>query len=179
MPTFRLPILGFATNPDASGDVFFEPATIKATNDFFQGLVLVFNDSSNDDELFGRFAVPQNYVGSANVVIVWTTTATTGDVELGFAYRAVGGNDAESLDQATAQESLCQETMIRRLVPRMSGWSLLSRSQMGTSQLGILCSLFLAEKGRTLVIRWLLPYGSMSSSLNTTTSNHGSAFCCS
>jgi len=106
MATHRIPILGPATLPDASGDVFFEPVTIKATNDFFKGLVLVFNDSGNDDECFGRFHVPQNYVGSANLVIVWTTTAITGDVEWGFAYRAVGGNDTESLDQATAQESL-------------------------------------------------------------------------
>ncbi len=106
MATHRIPILGHATLPDTSGDVFFEPAVVKATNDFFQSLVLVFNDSGADDELFGRFEVPQNYVGTANLVIVWTTTATTGDVEWGFAYRAVGGNDAESLDQATAQESL-------------------------------------------------------------------------
>lgn len=106
MATHRLPILGFATKPDASGDVFFEPASVKGTNDFFDGLVLVFNDSGNDDELFGRFQVPQNYSGSAKLVIVWTTTATSGDVEWGIAYRAVGGNDTESLDQATAQEAL-------------------------------------------------------------------------
>lgn len=106
MATHRLPILGWATNPDSSGDVYFEPADIKGTNDFFKGMVLVFNDTSNDDEVFGRFTVPQNYVDTANLVIIWTTTATTGDVEFGFAYRAVGGNDAESLDQSSAQESL-------------------------------------------------------------------------
>lgn len=106
MATHRLPILGWATKPDASGDVFFEPASVKGTNDFFDAMVLVFNDSGNDDECYGRFHVPQNYVGTAKLVIVWTTTATSGDVEFGFAYRAVGGNDSESLDQATAQESL-------------------------------------------------------------------------
>lgn len=106
MATHRVEIYGWATKPDSSGDVFFEPATVKGTNDFFQGLVLVFNDSGNDDEIWGRFTVPQNYNNTANLVIIWTTTATTGDVEWGFAYRAVGGNDAESLDQASAQESL-------------------------------------------------------------------------
>lgn len=106
MATRRIPILGWATLPGAGGDVFFEPATIKASNDFFKGLVLVFNDSGADDEIFGRFNVPKEYVGTAKIVIVWTTTAITGDVEWGFAYRAVGGNDVESLDQATAQESL-------------------------------------------------------------------------
>lgn len=106
MATHRIEIFGWPTKPDSSGDVFFEPASIKGTNDFFDGMVLVFNDSGADDEISGRFTVPQNYVGTANLVAVWTTTATTGDWEIGFAYRAVGGNDAESLDQATAQESL-------------------------------------------------------------------------
>lgn len=106
MATQRLPILGWATKPDNSGDVFIEPQSIKGTNDFFDGLVLIFNDSGNDDEVNFRFTVPQGYVDGANLVIVWTTTATSGDWEAGIAYRAVGGSDTESLDQATAQESL-------------------------------------------------------------------------
>jgi len=80
MATHRIPILGWATRPDTSGDVFMEPATIKGTNDFFQGFVWVFNDSGNDDELYGRFTVPQNYVGTAAIIVVWTSTATSGDV---------------------------------------------------------------------------------------------------
>lgn len=106
MATHRIPIIGWDSLPDASGDVFFESATIKATNDFFKQLDLIFNDSGNDDELFGSFVVPQNYVGSANLVVDWTTTAIIGDVEFGFAARSISGNDAESYDQATADESL-------------------------------------------------------------------------
>lgn len=106
MATHRIPILGFSSRPDTSGDVFFEPASVKGTNDFFREIVLVFNDSGADDELYGSFQVPQNYSGTAKITIIWTTTATSGDVEWGFAYRAVGGNDTESLDQTTAQESL-------------------------------------------------------------------------
>ena len=106
MSTHRIPIIGWDAVPDASGDVFIEAVVTKWTNDFFKHLLLIFNDSGNDDELFGSFGVPQNYVGSANLVVVWSSTAITGDWEIGFAYRAVGGNDAESLDQATAQEAL-------------------------------------------------------------------------
>lgn len=106
MATHRIPIISWSSIPDTSGDVFFEPYTVKATNDFFKHLVLIFNDSGNDDEFFSTFEVPQNYSSAANLVVIWTSTATSGDVEFGFAYRAVGGNDAESLDQATAQESL-------------------------------------------------------------------------
>ncbi len=108
MATHRVSLLGPHTLPDDSGDVFWEPAQVKTTNDFFKHGNWILNNSGNDDELFGVLSgdVPQNYVGNASLIIVWTTTATSGDVEFGFAYRAVGGNDAESLDQSSAQESL-------------------------------------------------------------------------
>jgi hypothetical protein len=105
MATHRISILGANTTPDSSGDVFFEPYPIKATNDFWNYLVAVFNDTATKNGLHGSFAVPQNYVGSASLVIVWTATATTGVVVWDVDYRAIGGNDTESLDQATAQES--------------------------------------------------------------------------
>jgi hypothetical protein len=105
MAVFRIPINGNIF-PDSSGDVFIEPYTVKATNDNWAYPVIVFNDTADKIGLDGVFHVPQNYVGSANLVIVWTSTATSGDVEFDFDYRAVGGNDTESLDQATAQESV-------------------------------------------------------------------------
>ena len=108
MATHRLPILGFSTVPDDSGDVFFEPYSVKATNDLWEYLVLVFNDSGTRIGIRGKFNVPKNYVGSANIIIQWTATATSGDWEADFDYRAVGGNDTESLDQATTQESVNQ-----------------------------------------------------------------------
>ena len=106
MATHRIPILGWSTVPDTGGDVFFEPYTVKATNDVWGYLVTVFNDTAARDGLRGRFDVPVNYVGTANLIVVWTTTATTGDVEWDFDYRAVGGNDAESLDQSGTQETV-------------------------------------------------------------------------
>lgn len=108
MATHRISILGASTVPDTGGDVFFEPYTIKATNDVWGYLVVVFNDTSARDGLQGSFDVPQNYIGSANIIVHWTSTATTGDVEWDFDYRAVGGNDTESLDQSGTQESVNQ-----------------------------------------------------------------------
>jgi len=106
MATIRIPILGFTTRPDTSGDVFFEFNSIKGTNDFFKELVLVYNDTAAKDSIYGSFEVPQDYVGSAKFVVSWKTTATSGDVEWDMDYRSVA--DGESLDQATAQESLNQ-----------------------------------------------------------------------
>ena len=106
MATHRIPILGWSTVPESTGNVFFEPYSTKATNDLWEYLVCVFTDTATRDGLRGRFDVPQNYVDTANLIVVWTSTATSGDVEWDFDYRAVGGNDTESLDQATAQETV-------------------------------------------------------------------------
>lgn len=106
MATHRLPILGHGTVPDGSGSVFFEPFTVKATNDVWGRLVGVFNDTSTRIGLRGGFAVPTNYVGTPSIIVVWTTTATTNDVVWDFDYRAVGGDDTESLDQTGTQETV-------------------------------------------------------------------------
>jgi hypothetical protein len=106
--THRIPILGYKTIPDTSGNVFFEPYDVKATNDVWDYLVAVFNDTATRIGLHGSFDVPQNFVGSAKIIIHWTTTATSGDGEFDFDYRAIGGDDTESLDQAGTQESVNQ-----------------------------------------------------------------------
>jgi hypothetical protein len=108
MATHRISILGPGTVPDDSGDVFFESYTVKATNDQWGHLVCVFNDSGTRIGLQGHFNVPKNYVGTASIIVVWTATATSGDVEWDFDYRAVGGNDTESLDQSGTQQSVNQ-----------------------------------------------------------------------
>ncbi len=106
MATHRISMLNGFSMPDTSGEVYLEPYVINATNDFWSPLIWIFEDGSTKTGLHGIFTVPQNYVDTANLVIIWTTTATSGDVEWDFDYRAVGGNDAESLDQATAQEAI-------------------------------------------------------------------------
>ena len=106
MSIHRIPILGWSTIPDSSGNVFFEPYGIKATNDVWNRLVCIFNDTATRIGIHGGFTIPKNYVGSAKLAIVWTATAITGDVEWDFDYRAVGGDDIESLDQVGTQESV-------------------------------------------------------------------------
>ncbi len=103
MATFRMSIMG-ALAPDSTGNAFFEPYAIKASNDTFQHLVAILNDAASDCGFYGTFNVPKNYVGTAKIIPVWTSTATSGNAEFGFAYRAIGGDDAESLDQASFQE---------------------------------------------------------------------------
>jgi len=106
MATVRIPILGHAIVPDTSGEVYIESYDVKATNDVWDRLVIIFDDSAARVGLHGGFVVPKDYVDSANLIIVWTSTATAGDVAWDFDYRAVGGDDTESLDQSGTQESV-------------------------------------------------------------------------
>lgn len=105
MATHRIMILGPNTLPDQSGNVFYEPYSLKATNDFWKHGIFIFNDTATKDSLYGAFLIPVNYVGTAKIYAYWTSTATSGNVVWEFAYRAIAGDDAESLDQATAIES--------------------------------------------------------------------------
>jgi len=83
-----------------------EPYNIKATNDVWDRLVLIFADTSTRIGLAGGFTIPKNYVGAPKIIVVWTTTAVSGDVVWDMDYRAVGGDDTESLDQTGNQESV-------------------------------------------------------------------------
>ena len=125
MATHQLSILGVNTLPDTSGSVFLEPYTIKATNDLWAMLVAIFNDTATDLFLSGQFVVPQNYVGSAAVIPVWTSTATTGNVVWGFEYRTIAGDDSASMDQATSEQDstvtdAAPTAAHRRLTPTIS-----------------------------------------------------------
>lgn len=106
MATHQIWIPAAGLTPDTSGNVFSEPYSIKATNDIFPFNVLIFNDTSTRLGAYGTFHVPQNYVGTPKIYPVWSSTAITGNVVWDVDYRAVGGDDAESMDQATAQEAL-------------------------------------------------------------------------
>lgn len=106
MTTHIIPILGVNTIPDTSGSVYLEPYDLKATNDVWKFLVFIFADTSTRIGLRGLFRVPENYVGTAKIIVEWTATVTTGNCVWDFDYRAVGGNDTESMDQAGTQESV-------------------------------------------------------------------------
>ncbi len=104
MSVHRIPIIGFSSIPDASGNVWPEPATIKQTTAPWRGLQYIFKDTSTKDGLHGRFMVPKNFVGTAKLCLVWAVNATTGNARWVFEYRAIA--DTESFNQAGNQESV-------------------------------------------------------------------------
>lgn len=125
MATQRINVLGANTVPDSSGNVWLEPFTIAATNDAWANLVARFKDSGTKDKLYGVFEVPQNYVGSAKIYPIWTSSATSGNVVWEFGYRTVGGDDTTSLDQSGTEETAtvtdaAPTAAFRRLTPSIS-----------------------------------------------------------
>jgi len=113
MATHQISILGANTVPDTSGKVWQEPYSILATNDVWPFLIFRISEAGANNAalttrvgIYGQFVVPQNYVGTAAIVIVWTATVTTGNKVFDFDYRAIGGDDAESLDQTSNSESV-------------------------------------------------------------------------
>ena len=106
MAIHRLFVPATAFLPDTSGNCYPKPSSIDDANDRFPHEILAFKDSGTRIGASASFLVPKNYVGGAQIIVVWTSTATAGDVEWDCDYRAVGGNDTESLDQAGTQESV-------------------------------------------------------------------------
>jgi hypothetical protein len=106
--THRISILGVGTtpSPDPSGNMFFEPASVKAPSGTWKRDVAVFDDTNFRDGLDCGFEVPQNYRSSPKIIPVWTSTVTSGTNVWNFDYSSVGGNGVESLD------SLVQESVV-------------------------------------------------------------------
>lgn len=108
MATYRLPILNSATKPDNNGNTYPDPLAVNfsPTNKRYDVMLTAFTSQSARQGIAGKFAVPKNYVGTAKIVVVWSTTATSGDVVWDFDYTAVGGDTTETLDPSTDQESV-------------------------------------------------------------------------
>lgn len=105
MATHIIPILGHGTLPDTSGSVYQEPAAVNfQANDRYPHMVWVFADTSTRLTLGGTFRVPNNYVGTAKILVVWGTTVTTGKVVWEFNYTAIAAT--ESADPSADQEAV-------------------------------------------------------------------------
>lgn len=105
MATHKIGILGAATLPDNSGNVYAEPAAVNLqANDHYPNIVFVFRDTSTRDTLGFAFQVPQNYVGTPKIGLIWATTATSGNARLEADITAIA--DGESGDPSADQESI-------------------------------------------------------------------------
>lgn len=102
MATQRIPIMTSATLPDAVA--FFEPQSVKATNDLVDKLMAIFNDTASDVKIGFSVRVPKDYVGSPRIGGVFQMTAIVGDYIFEVEYYAVG--DGEPGDPAAFDETI-------------------------------------------------------------------------
>jgi hypothetical protein len=108
MATIRLSIFGAATLPDTSGNVWPEPAAVTQTNDHYAQTVWRFKDTATKDSLGFRFSVPSNFVSSPVFEVIWTSTATSGNVVWNADYNS--GSKTATLDPSTDEENLTVTT---------------------------------------------------------------------
>lgn len=113
MATHRVSLLGAATMPDSSGNIWQDLYSRLASNDVWPFGVFNFGGTISNNTapttrigLYGHTAIPKNYIGTAKIIVVWTSTLTSGDVVWDFDYRGITGDNSESLDQTSNQESV-------------------------------------------------------------------------
>lgn len=97
---------GASLTPDTGGNSWFQPYSITAANDVMLYNVGVASSTSAKTGFYGQAYIPADFNGGCSVTVLWTSPLTTGDVVYDFAYRGIGGDDAESLDQATFVETI-------------------------------------------------------------------------
>lgn len=105
MATQWVSMLGGSILPDSSGNVYLQPFDNVATNKQWKNLVWTFDDTSTKIGFYGTFQVPNNYIGTLEIVPVWSASVTSGNVVWQIDYRCVGGDDTTSLDQSGTQET--------------------------------------------------------------------------
>lgn len=113
MSTFRLPILGPNTLPEATvfPDRVGNQITMATAPSVGNQLCFVMNDGGADEGIYGSFSIPKNYVGTPKIVargILDGAPGAADTVGFGFRKRAVANNevadgtfDAEQVVTAT------------------------------------------------------------------------------
>lgn len=161
MATQRLPIV--PTNPDTSGNVYWDDYGNIATNDIWRHGVWAFLAAGNTAiKVWGIFEVPQQFVATAGAVSIypiWSSTSLAGITVWGFAYRVVQGNNSESLDNASVQELEIQQA-----------YAPAAANNRMTTAIGVTASNFVA--GATVLFYIYRDKGSPAENLNATTVLH-------
>lgn len=90
--------------PNANtSEVFWEPYSVEDTATVLDPQVLAYNNSGTKDGAYGSFRVPEIYVGTASLSIVWTANATTGTVA--WDWEVLTRSGAEDMGAAATRTS--------------------------------------------------------------------------
>lgn len=117
MATHDLPILGMSTKPDNSGDVY--PSTLAAEltlgsapgNELCMVLPTAATISA-DTGLYGKFTVPQNYVGTPVLVIEGVLDGAPASLVIAFGVQMKPLADDEAYDQALEAQAIASASSV-------------------------------------------------------------------
>lgn len=114
MSTFRKPVLGFTTLPDAGvfPDTIANQITEAATPSIGFQLCFVMADGGTDEGLFFSFKIPKNYVGTPKLVVTGVLDGAPGASDtLGFGFRKRATANNESADGTYDAEQVVSATI--------------------------------------------------------------------
>lgn len=112
MATHRLPILGPGTVPDDGVYINKVKNELTLTGADGEELCFVMPDPNGggDHGVWGKFAVPKNYVGTPVLVIRGIIDGTVGATNVGFGVTMLGRADNEAYDTAIGTEATASFT---------------------------------------------------------------------
>lgn len=96
-------LITWACLPDTTGGFYFEPYTIKATNDAWGRRVGIAQDVASNVGFHGGLKIPGDYASAPSILVAYTAVVTSGSFVFGINYRSA--SQGESLDQSTGMES--------------------------------------------------------------------------
>ena len=102
MATHRLPIMGFGTVPDSTGECYSNVISneVSLGTGLMKNLVMTLKDPSADTGFYGTFQVPQNYVGTPKIVVIGVLDGTVGATSVDFEFSYLTRVDNESIEAA-------------------------------------------------------------------------------
>lgn len=103
MATHRVSMINWGTKIRPTGGAYFGPYTELNAGSALDREVLIL-PASVVSGIEGSVEIPENYVGTPKVKIVWTSETTANDVDFDCVHRTVDGSDTELLDTTTVPD---------------------------------------------------------------------------
>ena len=132
MATHRVSLLNSTVRP-LDENTFFAPYSI-ANSGTTQDPVVLYMITSVVGVIKGVIRVPENYVGTPVLSIVWTSETTTNTVDFKFRHRTTDSSDTELLDISTSPTEL-EDTSINNGGPSAASEQMIDTISLTTTDL--------------------------------------------
>ncbi len=132
MATHRISLLNFSIRP-LDGNTWFAPYVTINSGTTQDPIVLVMK-TAVVGVVKGVIRIPENYVGTPVLSIVWTSETTTNTVDFKFRHRTTDGSDTELLDISTSPTEL-EDTSVNNGGPSAASEQMIDTISLTTTDL--------------------------------------------